>query len=190
MFSTEQNNVNDGAYQTMMDSIEHNRTPNFYFLQYELPGWSIKNLLLIPHFAFPPSAIIERKPLSLTARRAGWIGCNIALNRIPAEARIAIVNESRVIPEAEVRTNYRRVLPLKELSVAERGWTLEVLAAVRSLNKPEFSNQDLYALAPQFEKLHPGNRHIRDKIRQQLQNLRDAGLLEHPAPGRWRRCQG
>jgi hypothetical protein len=33
--------------------------------------------------------------------------------------------------------------------------------------------------------LHPGNRHIRDKIRQQLQNLRDAGLLRHVSRGVW-----
>ncbi|HTB62372.1 MAG TPA: hypothetical protein VK737_02190 [Opitutales bacterium] len=50
----------------------------------------------------------------------------------------------------------------------------------------EFTNDDAYQLAPHLEKLHPGNRHVRDKIRQQLQNLRDAGLLLHMARGRWR----
>jgi predicted Rdx family selenoprotein len=30
-----------------------------------------------------------------------------------------------------------------------------------------------------LEQLHPDNRHIKDKIRQQLQVLRDAGLLLH-----------
>jgi len=29
----------------------------------------------------------------------------------------------------------------------------------------------------ELEKLHPDNRHVKDKIRQQLQALRDAGLL-------------
>jgi len=53
--------------------------------------WVVRNLLLVPHFAFPPSAIIKRPPLSSTARRAGWVGCNFALNRIPADARIEIV---------------------------------------------------------------------------------------------------
>ncbi|HEY3762270.1 MAG TPA: hypothetical protein VGN23_11040 [Verrucomicrobiae bacterium] len=36
-----------------------------------------------------------------------------------------------------------------------------------------------------MEKLHPDNRHVRDKIRQQLQVLRDAKLLIHVSPGRW-----
>jgi hypothetical protein len=39
---------------------------------------------------------------------------------------------------------------------------------------------------PHFKKLYPGNRNIEAKIRQQLQHLRDAGLLEHVAAGRWR----
>jgi len=53
--------------------------------------WLVRNLLLVPSFAFPPSAIIKRKPLSPTARRHGWVGCNFALNRIPQEARIWLV---------------------------------------------------------------------------------------------------
>jgi hypothetical protein len=36
---------------------------------------------------------------------------------------------------------------------------------------------EVYAFASELEKLHPGNRHIKDKIRQQLQVLRDAGIF-------------
>jgi type II restriction enzyme len=49
----------------------------------------------------------------------------------------------------------------------------------------EFTNQDLYAFERELETLHPGNRHIRDKIRQQLQVLRDRGFLLHLARNRW-----
>jgi hypothetical protein len=34
--------------------------------------------------------------------------------------------------------------------------------------------------------LHPDNRHVKDKIRRQLQVLRGAGLLIHTERGRWR----
>ena len=34
-----------------------------------------------------------------------------------------------------------------------------------------------------MEQLHPDNRHIRDKIRQQLQVLRDTGFLTQPERG-------
>jgi hypothetical protein len=48
----------------LMEAIP--RRPDSHFLISALP-------LLVPHFAFPPSAIIRRKPLSPTSRRAGWV---------------------------------------------------------------------------------------------------------------------
>jgi len=135
---------------------------------------------------FPPSVIVKRKPLSPSARRAGWVGCNFALNRIPAEARISIVTESRISPAAEVREKFKRVKPLKEISIRQRGWTLDVLNAVRRLGKTEFTTADAYAFTRELEKLHPDNRHVRDKIHQQLQVLRDVGFLIHLGRGEWK----
>jgi type II restriction enzyme len=196
------NSITDGAYEAMMSAIRNDETPNFYFMQYDLATWAVRNLLLIPHFAFPPSAIIKRKPLSETARRAGWIGCNIALNRIPPDARIPIIttsaplrlcveNNSRkfvqfVSSPEEVRQKFQKVKPLKDLPIKNRGWTLDVLNLIHRLGKPEFTNEEIYAFASELEKLHPVNRHIRDKIRQQLQVLRDLGFLIHIAHGAWR----
>jgi len=57
---------------------------------------------------------------------------------------------------------------------------------VRAINKPEFSLSEVYAHAGELAKLHPDNRHVRDKIRQQLQVLRDLGLLEFVSPGCYR----
>jgi type II restriction enzyme len=179
------NHINDGAYGAMLEAIRNDATPNFYFMQYELATWSVKNLLLVPNFAFPPSAIIKRKPLAITARRAGWVGCNIALHRIPADARISIVTDSQVASPKNVRAQFHKVKPLAEIKAKERGWTLDVLNAVRRLGKKEFTTSDAYAFAREMEKLHPDNRHIKDKIRQQLQVLRDTGFLSHPDRGVW-----
>jgi len=212
--------ITDGAYAAMMNAIRHDELPSFYFMQYDLVTWSVRNLLLVPHFAFPPSAIIKRKPLSVTARRAGWVGCNFALNRIPTDARIPIVTESTVLPVSEVRERFKRVKPLKNISVTQRGWTLDVLNIVRRISevgragstvrapsgrnpamrdgalppgKPQrgvptntFTTADVYAFECELEKLHPDNRHVKDKIRQQLQVLRDMGLLRHVERGLWR----
>ncbi len=171
--------IRDGAYGAMMEAIKEDRTPNFFFLHYDLATWSVRNLLLVPHFAFPPSAIIKCPPLSATARRAGWVGCNFALSRIPVEARIAVVAEKQITPPDEVRAQFRKVKPLKEIPITKRGWMLDILNIVHRLGKLEFTNQDVYAFERELEGLHPGNRHIRDKIRQQLQNLAKAGLLIH-----------
>jgi len=48
---------------------------------------------------------------------------------------------------------------------------------VRDARAPHFTRE--------LEKLHLDNRHVRDKIRQQLQVLRDAGLLIHVERGEW-----
>ena len=82
------NSVSDGAYAAMMDAIRRDETPNFYFMHYDLATWSIRNLLLVPSFAFPASAIIKRNPLSINARRAGWVGCNIVMSNIPEFGKI------------------------------------------------------------------------------------------------------
>jgi hypothetical protein len=49
-----------------------------------------------------------------------------------------------------------------------------------------YTTTDVYAFESELEKLHPYNRHVKDKIRQQLQVLRDAGLLLHIGRGCWR----
>jgi len=180
------NSVSDGAYSKMMEAIRNDRTPNFFFLHYDLATWSVRNLLLVPHFAFPSSAIIKRKPLSPKARRAGWVGCNIALTRIPTEARISLVTESAITPANEVRSLFRKIKPLGEIKAKQRSWTLDVLNAVRRLSKLEFTTADAYSFARELEALHPDNRHVKDKIRQQLQVLRDMKLLIHVERGVWR----
>jgi len=51
----------------------------------------------------------------------------------------------------------------------------------------EFTNQDLYAQEAVFRQHYPANRNVRAKVRQQLQILRDMGLVEHLGPSRWRK---
>jgi type II restriction enzyme len=62
----------------------------------------------------------------------------------------------------------------------------DVLNVVRALNKNKFVLQDVYAFAAHLAKLHPANRHVRDKIRQQLQVLRDLGFVEFLGAGQYR----
>jgi len=58
-----------------------------------------------------------------------------------------------------------------------------VLRAVRQLGKPEFTLQEMYECEPKLKALHPNNQNVRPKIRQQLQVLRDLGLLRFGARG-------
>jgi len=170
----------------MVRAIRENRTPNLFALEYALSDWAVVNLILIPSFAFPLSAIEKRKPLAAHARRAGWVGCNILLDAIPADARIAIVRSGNFVSPNIVREQYLRVLPFEKLTPEKRGWTLDVLNVLRKLGKTEFALADVYAAEHGLTRLHPANRHVRDKIRQQLQILRDLGFVQFLGAGEYR----
>ena len=64
------------------------------------------------------------------------------------------------------------------------GWQAQVWDA---LPDGTFTTADAYAQEASFQAAHPENRHVRPKVRQILQQLRDIGLLEHVGVGRWRK---
>jgi type II restriction enzyme len=49
------------------------------------------NFLIIPKQFFTEEIIIKRKPLSTTARRAGWIGCNIDISKVADSGKVFLV---------------------------------------------------------------------------------------------------
>jgi type II restriction enzyme len=175
----------DAAYDRMKHAIVTNRTPNLFVLHYDREQWHVQNLILIPRFAFSLSALECRKPLGPNARRAGWVGCNILLDQIPCDAKIPIVAQGHAMNVSDVRRQYVRLRPLEGLTIQKRGWTLDVLKVVRAIGKKEFSLPEVYVSENSLGQLHPHNRHLRDKIRQQLQVLRDIGLLEFLGQGHY-----
>jgi type II restriction enzyme len=170
----------------MRRAIESGGTPNLFLLQYEPERWEVSRLLFIPSFAFSLSCIERRPPLRASARRAGWVGCNILLRAIPQEARIDIVANRKPVAAIEVRRSFARLRSLERMSLPARGWTLDVLNLLHSLPSREFALQEAYKLEPALARLHPSNRHIKEKIRQQLQVLRDADFVQFLGRGNYR----
>ena len=181
------NRIIDAAYEPMRRAVEENRTPHFLALYYDKRLWRIIDLTLFPAFALTTSCLERRKPLSVTARRAGWVGCNILLCNIPEDARIAVVSNGRPESAVLVRRRFRRLQPLEGVAHESRGWVLDVLNVVRSLPVPRFRLAEVYDRAEELRTLHPGNLHIHEKIRQQLQHLRDMGFVEFLGGGAYLR---
>ncbi len=177
--------VADGAYRTMCDRLASDNNPNLMLLNYT-PDIGVNNLFVVPKQFFTLEIIEERKPLAATARRAGWIGCNILLSRVPEAGKIHIVREGQVIERENVLARWRKTMFLREGSTAARGWLLNVLKCVEDIGKPEFELDDVYAFETRLTGLFPQNRHVRQKIRQQLQVLRDGGFLIFLGRGRYR----
>jgi type II restriction enzyme len=176
--------VVDAGYDAMMRAIRMDRAPNLLILQYS-DRWVVNNLLLIPSSFFSESVIEKRAPLSIQARRAGWVGCNILLGQIPADGKIWVVSNGSPIPKQEVRDEFSRIRGLSKIPPQLRGWTLDVLRAIRRLGKPRFTLQKLYEAESEMRALHPANNNVRPKMRQQLQVLRDLGLIRFVGPGEY-----
>jgi hypothetical protein len=60
------------------------------------------------------------------------------------------------------------------------------MKCVEAIGKQQFLLDDVYAFEPALSRLYPENRHVKQKIRQQLQVLRDCGYLEFLSRGRYR----
>jgi type II restriction enzyme len=142
--------------------------------------------MIIPRYFLTLSSIEPRKPLSQNARRAGWVGCNILLKEIPVDGKIAIIKDRRLVSPETVRLGYYRFRFLSEKKYDVRGWTADVLRFIRELGKKTFTLDEAYSFDRQLQMLHPDNKNIRPKIRQQLQILRDRGILEFKGRGRYR----
>jgi type II restriction enzyme len=179
-----ENKVVDSAYASMMEAIRSDSAPNLLILNYT-DDLKVENLVLVPHFVMTESAIEKRRPLGPKARRAGWVGCNILLNRIPVDGRIELVTNGNVADYRHTRSEFQRIRPVEKLPVAVRGWTLDVLRLVQAIGKETFTLSELYCFESELMLLHPNNRNIRPKIRQQLQVLRDIGFIHFSSPGQY-----
>ena len=178
----------DGAFETAIKRLKGNLNPNLFLLAYNPQNYEVLNFCVIPKYFFVPQTLEKRKPLSKTARRAGWVGCNIVLDSIPQTARIFYIKDKVLLPPKAVFGNWKKTLFLKEEpSVRERGWIIDIMNCIDKLGMKEFSLTEIYAFEKELYRKHPHNLHIRDKIRQQLQILRDSGYLEFLGRGKYRR---
>ena len=92
----------------------------------------------------------------------------------------------KISPVIEVRNAWQRYLFLKDMKLESRGWLNDVLSVVRKIKRGEFSLSDVYSYENELKALHPKNLHVRDKIRQQLQFLRDEHILVFLGNGKYR----
>ncbi|OGF50888.1 MAG: restriction endonuclease [Candidatus Firestonebacteria bacterium RIFOXYA2_FULL_40_8] len=178
--------VIDGAYRTMLERLTSNNNPNFFLLDYDLLNLEVSNLVVIPKYYFVPNIIERRKPLSLTARRSGWVGCNILLKDIPQSGKIYFIKNKIAEKKENVIRNWKKTLFLKEeKEISAKGWLLDVMKCIERIGDGKFTLDKVYKFESILKEKHPENKHIKDKIRQQLQVLRDRGYLKFISRGRY-----
>ena len=177
------NKIIDGAYSSMIKRINDENNPNFFFLTYDKVNWQVSNFMIIPKYFFVSDIIQKRKKLAKTARRAGWIGCNIDLTQIPESGRIFLVKNSEIIKTKNVLSQWSNTLFLKDKKGSLKSWILDVMSCIDKIESNIFSLKEVYAFEERLKLKYPNNKFIKDKIRQQLQVLRDKGQIEFKKRG-------
>jgi type II restriction enzyme len=175
----------DGAYSALMSRIQSDSVPTLMLL-HRNEHWQIQALTAIHHLFLTPEVIEKRKPLSPTARRAGWVGCSIRLDLIGEDAQIPVIHGGVPSDPILVRSKFKQFERLKSIPVDRRGWATLTLSVVRSLRQHEFSLAEVYSKEQSFLEAYPKNNNVRAKVRQQLQVLRDLGYLEFLGSGTYR----
>lgn len=178
--------VVDGAYSTMLPRLKSTNSPSLFLLSYQPETFEVRNFFVVPSHFFVADIIEKRPPLPPSARRAGWVGCNIILEEIPASGRIFYVRDGRIQPWESVVRDWGKTAFLRETNPVEtRAWIVDIMKCLDKIGKMNFALDEVYAFADELGKKHPNNHHIRDKIRQQLQVLRDKGYLEFSGRGKY-----
>ena len=183
--------VSNSAYEPKMEAIYDNSAPDYAFMGFDPDRWRVRDLFIVPGHFLTPNVVEKREPLSSDARRSGWVGSNILLDNIPEAGRIDLVDAGVAVSKDEARKQFDETAFLSELGSETRDWTTAVMDCIDELPvRPggRFELSDVYQFEDRLAEMYPDNDHVRAKIRQQLQVLRDEGHLEFLGDGEYRLC--
>lgn len=169
-------------YKTTLRSVLSGDHPSLMLLHYAEQFMTVVDLLIIHRSYINESCIIPRKPLGNHAQRAGWQGCVIDLDKIPSLARIFLVKDGKTLDLSIIEGKWHASNKIIKYGVKKQGWISDVLRLVDS-KSDVFTLQQMYAHEKYLSELHPNNHNIQAKIRQQLQIIRDMGLISFEGKG-------
>ncbi len=78
---------------------------------------------------------------------------------------------------------------LRGKSIDSKGWIIDLMACDDSIKKETFSLEDVYKFEDKLKLKYPSYNFIKDKIRQQLQVLRDKGIIEFVSHGNYKKIK-
>ena len=172
-----------GSYDKCIERIMSDSNPDWLVMSYDTEKLCVEDLWFVPKHFFVPEIVERRKPLSEHAKRKGWVGCNILFDEIPAQGRIALIRGRTPADQSDAERRVKLAEALYAGNLGARCWIMDVLACVNKIQGGRFTLGEMYAFETELQARHPGNNNVRAKIRQQLQLLRDRGLLEFEGRG-------
>lgn len=179
------NSIQDGGYNSMIKRLESDKNPNFFFLNYNIESYKVINFAVIPKHYFTPEIITKRK--NGLSNRPNYIMCSIDISTIPESGKIFYIKNEKIEKKDNILKNWKKTLFLREQKPIVRGWTLDIMKCIDLLQKKKFTLDEMYTFDQLLSEKYPQNCHIHDKIRQQLQILRDKGFVEFLGNGKYKK---
>lgn len=177
---------------TFVACIKSRKQPSLILLRYENVSSQkrVKEIFAIPRKYIRLEMVQRRKPLPPGTKREGWVGCNIDIRTIPESHRVWFYKDGISLLKEHVISAWHKALHKKSHKQKTISpWTEDVWECVKQLPTENFFLKDIYAFETILSQKHPDNKHVRDKIRQQLQVLRDVGRIGFKGKGMYTRLE-
>ncbi len=100
-----------------------------------------------------------------------------------------MVKNSKIIDPIVVNHSFNKTLFLRQKSSDAKGWILDIMNCVDEIQTDDFNIEEVYKFEHKLRVKYPNNNFIKDKIRQQLQILRDKGIIEVVGRGQYKKIR-
>ncbi len=87
----------------------------------------------------------------------------------------------------EKEKNYLNFISTHSITNSLKGWKKEIFIILNQNNNQFFDLEEVYFYENYLKQIYPENKFIKDKIRQTLQYLRNIGLIEFVADGKYKK---
>lgn len=78
---------------------------------------------------------------------------------------------------------------IRQYELDTRGWIIDILNCINRIESRDFTLEQVYQFEEQLADKHPENNHIKEKIRQQLQVLRNKGVIKFNGRGHYSKIE-
>jgi hypothetical protein len=104
--------VTGAAYRPTVDAIRNRRMPEYILVEFDTRFGTVVFVDTIPGRLVTKERVEARKPLSATARRAGWQGCSILIYGLPSVRMVAPAGLDRGVAREQWRSLSERTTQL------------------------------------------------------------------------------
>ena len=100
-----------------------------------------------------------------------------------------MVKNTKTINREIVKETFNKTLFLRTKSKDAKGWILDIMNCIDLIKKDSFTLDEVYQFEEKLRLKYPNNNFIKDKIRQQLQVLRDKRIIEFLGRGKYKKIR-